>query len=391
MKKLLLSAILLTIAVIANAQTIYLCKDGNYTTKDISVGLEIDLTQDYDSITFAEPQFERIVSINYNGASAKVTIPVSVKGVTSTINGANVILTSTNTTDEITYVATGTSADGSLTINGEYKLTLQLDGLDLTSKSGAAIDIECGKRSALVLTDGTTNSITDAAGGLQKACLYCKGHLEIEGGGTLNVSSNTSHAIATKEYLQLKKTTGTINIVKSANDALHVGQYFQMSGGSINISETTVGDGIQAEVTKDPLDENNGQVIIKGGNINITIANQDMKGIKADSDITISGGTFDINAKGNGSRGIQTDGNMVIGAEDNATDITISATGAECTLADCAQDPHKCMGIKLDGNLTVNGGTTTVHNTGKKSKGIKVGGSYTNNGGTVNAKVEAAN
>ena len=45
------------------------------------------------------------------------------------------------------------------------------------------------------------------------------------------------------------------------------------------------------------------------------------------------------------------------------------------------------MGIKVDGNLTVTGGTTNVSNTGSKSRGIKVGGTYSKTGGTVNATI----
>ncbi len=391
MKKLILSSIFIASGILAQAQTMYLCKDGDYTTKEVTQGLEIDLTQGYDSITFTKPQIEPTVTIVYNGSSATVKKPSFVTGVSSTINGANVVITSDNVTEEIKYIVSGTSSNGSLTINGSYKLSLELAGLDLTSATGAALDIECGKRINLILADGKTNSLSDAASGSQKACFYCKGHLEVSGAGTLNVSGNKSHAISTKEYMQMKKTAGTINIVKAANDALHVGQYFQMNGGKISITSTTVGDGIQAESTSDAKDENNGQIIIKGGTLDITMANQDTKAIKADTDITISGGSFTINAEGNGSRGIQTDGNMTIGEEENATSILINATGGKCTLAECAQDPHNCMGIKVDGNLTINKGKVSVYNTGKKSKGIKVGGTYTANGGTISAVVESTN
>jgi len=41
--------------------------------------------------------------------------------------------------------------------------------------------------------------------------------------------------------------------------------------------------------------------------------------------------------------------------------------------------------MKIDGDLTINGGTVTVTNTGSKSRGIKVAGTYTKNGGTVSA------
>ena len=335
------------------------------------------------------------VFVTYNGSSASVSIPASVKSdVTATVDGAYVTITNTNVSNEVDFILSGESSNGGFTYNGSYKATVCLNGLSLTSQRGAALDIQCGKRIAIVLGDGTTNSLSDYAQGSQKACLYCKGHIEFEGGGTLNVTGNLTHAIKSKEYTQLKKSTGTINIVKAAGDAIHVGQFYQQNGGTVNITSTTQGDGIQVEyltldddVTVDPDKEFNGQIFIKGGNLNLEASHEDCEAIKCPALFTISGGTFQIKASGNGSRGMQTDGNMVIGEEDSSTNITIAATGGLCTNEDHEDDPHRCMGMKIDGNLTVNAGTVTVTNTGEKSRGIRCG-TYTKNGGTVNANVK---
>ncbi len=390
MKKTIITTLLAITGITANAQTIYLCKDGDYTTRQITQGLEVN-PADYDSITFSKPQITPVVRVTYSGSSATVAIPSFISSqVSASVSGANVTINSTTTDEEVTYLASGTSSQGSLTINGQYKLTLQLNALNLTSSTGAAIDIQCGKRTNLILTEGTVNTLADAANGIQKAALYCRGHLEVEGAGTLKVSGNHSHAIATKEYLQLKRTAGTIDIVSSANDAIHAGQYFMMNGGTINIDANTTNDGIQAEATTDPLDEFNGQIFIKGGTINATIAKaEDSKAIKADSDIAISGGTINIKANANGSRGIQTNGNLTISESDATTAITITAAGGKCTLTECADDPHKSMGIKADGTLTLQAGTVLVYNTGKKSKAVKVG-AYTYTGGTINVVPEVS-
>lgn len=397
MRKIFLTtALVLSSALSAFAQTIYICKDGDYTEASITDGLEISLSGDIDSITFSKPQMEKVVNIVYDGAQAKVTIPSFVQGVScSSGTSSDVVLTSTNITDEIIYNVVGSSSDGSLVIEGDYKLTIRLNGVDLTSKKGAAIYVKCGKRIAVDMADGTVNSFADAANGTQKACIYTKGHFEFEGAGTLNVTGNANHAIASKEYLQIKKSVKAINILKAANDAIHAGQYFQMNGGELNITKTTVSDGIQAEYELDDNDaiiqdeENTGGVVIKGGTLNITMENsEDAKAIKAEGDIDISGGTFVINAVSNGTRGIQTDGDLIISEDNNPTSITINAKGAKCTLAEDVDDPHRCMGMKIDGNMTVNAGTINVYNTGSKSKGIKVVGVYTVKGGTVNASID---
>jgi hypothetical protein len=108
---------------------------------------------DIDSITFTLPSFASSSSkviINYSGSTATVSIPSSLASkVTSTISGANVVITSTEAANEIEYQLQGSSSDGSFTFNGAYKCTMTLNGLSLTSTTGAAIDIECGKRIAL--------------------------------------------------------------------------------------------------------------------------------------------------------------------------------------------------------------------------------------------------
>ena len=91
------------------------------------------------------------VNIVYNGASATVTTAGNVAAyVTATVSGAHVTIAQSNTDavdgDEITYVLSGTTADGSLTLSGSYKCTVSLAGVTLTNPSGAAINITNSKR-----------------------------------------------------------------------------------------------------------------------------------------------------------------------------------------------------------------------------------------------------
>ncbi len=336
------------------------------------------------------------INVEYNGTTATVRVPKAIeKDVTVAQDGAHVTITNTNVSNQVELVVRGQSQDGSLTYVGQYKCTFIIDGLKLTSLRGAALDIQCGKRVALEMTDGSVNSLADLTGGIQKGCLYCKGHLEISGNGTLNITGNARHGIATKEYLQIKRSTGAINIVKAASDGIHCGQYFQMNGGTVTIDANTTADGIQAEyvmlsddVTPDNSKEDNGKIMIKGGTINATIAHEDCKGIKADSDVMLSGGTINILAQGNGSRGIQTDGSVTMSETDAPLSITIQAAGDKCTLDECAADPHKSMCIKMEGNLDINAVTTlNVTATGKKAKLIKVDGTAYLHGNSQYASV----
>ena len=338
-------------------------------------------TADIDSITIV-----KMVTVTYDGASATVDLGNSTD-ITYEVDGAHVTLTNTNTTEEMEVELSGTSTDGSFTYVGSYKCKIHLSGLSLTSTRGAAIDIQNGKRIDLILTDGTVNTLVDCAGGTQKAALYCKGHMEISGSGSLNVQGKTKHAIGTNEYLLLKKSAGAITVTEAVGDAIHAGQYFEMNGGTLNISGMA-GDGIQAEATNNTEDEFNGQFFINGGSITMTVTSDDTKGIKSTDGGYIHGGTLDIVASGAGSKGIKTGTFLVINEDAGTTNINIRATGAKYT-DPVTKETSRCMGMNVGTTLEISAGTVTVVNTGSGSKGIKVATTYYAYGGTVTASIEA--
>ena len=331
-------------------------------------------TSEVDSITMVH-----LITVTWNGAQATIE-KGNVLGVDCSVQGGNVVINSTNTHNELEMVLQGTSSNGSLTYTGSYKCKFYLNGLNLTSTTGAALDIQCGKRVALILNEGTNNVLVDAANGLQKAALYCKGHLEIEGAGNLTVTGRAKHAICTKEYLQLKKSTGKVTVNGAVSDAIHAGQYFLMNGGTVTISGQQ-GDGIQTEiltldddVTPNPDKEFNGQVFIKGGTVNITVAGNSKKGIKSDDKMTISGGNITVEASGNGSKGISVGKHLLINQDSGTTVIIVSATGT--TYSDDDDNDSYCTGIKVKKNIAITVGTLGVANKGKQSRGIKVDGLY---------------
>ena len=332
-------------------------------------------TNKVDSITFVH-----IITVTWDGAQATVE-KGNVLGVDYSVQGADVVINSTNTHNELEFVLQGTSTDGSLTYTGTYKCKFYLNDLKLISQKGAALDILCGKRVAMILNDGTENILKDAANGLQKAALYCKGHLEIEGGGSLTVTGNCRHGICTKEYLQIKKSTGKITVNGAVSDAIHAGQYFLMNGGTVTVSGQQ-GDGIQTEiltldddVTPNPDKEFNGQIFIKGGTLNVTVTGNTRKAIKSADKMTISGGTLDITASGKGSKGISVDKHLLINQDSESTLIQVFATAGVYSDAETDEDT-RCMGIKVDKNMAITAGTLRVSNTGSQSRGIKVDGQY---------------
>ena len=336
----------------------------------------------------ASAQSTGTIDIVFNGTSATVSIPTSITGVTSYINGANVSLTSTTQTTEYTYRVSGTSTDGSLTINGSYKLTLVLAGITLTNAhGGAAIDIECGKRISVVMEEGSVNTLSDAPLGSQKAAFYFKGHPEFEGGGTLNVTGKLKHAISAKEYLELKGTTGIINILGAVSDGIHCGKgaagnannYFEMSGGTVNITNVC-SDGIDSDdfgvvkikggaLSINVKDGGSGikadsTLTIKGGSINIAVAGSDADGIRSDYAINICGGNTDIFVGGDGSKGIksktQTTSTVNGGGTIHISGGTIHIEHSGDTFTETTGETSSCVGITADKTLTQTDGTVSI-------------------------------
>jgi len=180
-------------------------------------------------------------------------------------------------TGEIEYILSGSSSNGSFYLEGSYKAGVSLAGLTLTNPSGAAIDIQNGKRIHLSVKRGTENTIVDGTSGVSdawKGALQCKGHLEFKGYGSLTVTGKYNNAIWSKEYIEVKNCT--IHVVGAANDAVNCNQYFLMESGVMNLSGFK-GDGIQVskKTTGGVVDtgaENTGNFTMTGGTINIDMS-----------------------------------------------------------------------------------------------------------------------
>lgn len=230
-----------------------------------------------DRVEFvSQTECPAVISVTYNGNTAQVENPFLLAGVSAEVDGAYVTVRNTDTTTEYTTELAGTTTDGGFLYEGSYKTTLVLNGVNITSQHGAAIDIQCGKRVAMELKKGTVNTLADAADGQQKAALYCKGHLEIDKSGTLNVTGRAAHAISAKEYIVLKKSAGIINVLGAKGDGIHCRQYFCAKGFDVNISNVG-GDGIQAEAEDVAEGETyqeeyqNGSINIADGSMTITV------------------------------------------------------------------------------------------------------------------------
>lgn len=329
-----------------------------------------------DVVDMAYVEVPESFSVKYLGDSVRVDNPYFLRGVSASVSGANVTVTNDNTDEELTFSLSGVTSNGSFLYNGSYKTTVILEGVSIANPQGPAIDLQCGKRVALELVKGTVNTLVDGADGDWKAALYCKGHLEIDKAGTLNVTGYTRHAISAKEYIQLKKAQGTINILGAKSDGIHCQQYFLANGYEVNINNVA-GDGIQAELSGDEAyaeDLPDGSLWINGGSVKINCANNDASGLKADSNLTIneekSTPLVHIIMSGEGSKGMKASDTVSI----LAGDVNVSNSGAVLKEG-TDQQTAKC--ISADKAVCLTGGEITLSTAGVGGKCVKSDGTFT--------------
>ena len=268
-----------------------------------------------------------MVRINFDGETATVTGNPS--SVFVTIEGAHVTITST--AKRLRYIVTGTTTNGSLKFYGEKKFQLQLNGVDITNPTGAAINNQCGKSLYLVLNEGTVNTLRDGENYTmvddedQKGALFSEGQILVSGKGKLDIYSVGKHCMASDDYI------------------------FVRPGCQLYMNSTS-GHGIKA---KD-------YVYIKGGVINMEIAADGAKGINCDSLVYITGGRTTIITSGTSRAELDEEGNEV-------------STGV--------------AGVKADWNFTMTGGKLNIKCTGDDAKGINVAQPLLFTGGELNIVV----
>ena len=392
---------------------------------------------------------DNTVAVVYDGSAASITVAGNIaKDLTIAYSGAHVsIVQSADVAQEITYTLSGSSTDGGFYNEGSYKATVELNNLVLTNVSatysGAAIHIQNSKRIKIKPMTGTTNTLVDAASGEQKGCLYVKGHAEFAQKGTLNVTGNVKHGIKCGEYFQIKNST--INILGAAGDGINCEQFFLMESGTISI-KNVADDGLQCDledpdtgstgITTDHEDEDSGNIYFSGGSFTAAVTADAAKGMKSEGDMYISGGTINVTTSGGGvwdatnlkakaasclsadgvmeisggtltltstgagGKGLSGDstftvsGSPVIKVATNGQAIVASSTGtlsivSNSSTLDHYDSDYKCSpkGIKMDGDIIINGGTISVTTSGAGGEGIESKKTLTVNDGhiTVNA------
>jgi hypothetical protein len=252
-------------------------------------------------------QDDNTVEILYSGTTASVSVAANIAPYVTVESGdsphvrlkqsddfAGIDATADNPDGEIFYVLSGVSSDGEFYLEGAYKCTVELNGLNITNPTGPAINLQNGKRVAVSAKKEKTNTITDGSNEDYNGCLHCKGHLKFKGKGTLNVWANSRHGVYSKEYLEVKNLT--LNIYNAPKDGIHCKNYMLVESGTVTL--TSCGDdAIQVELdgsestgpTPEHEDEDSGNFYQEGGTLAVNSCAG--KAVKADGDISLTGGS----------------------------------------------------------------------------------------------------
>ena len=297
-------------------------------------------------------------------------------GVEVTVNGGHVTANH-GSTKKVCYVVSGTTTNGSLTVIGDKKYAVQLNGVNITNPDSAALNLISGKRAYIILTDGTTNTLTYGTGGSQKGALYCKGKLLFNGSGSLSVTGHTNNGIHSADYIVFRKGN-KISVKSTANHGIKANDGIFINGGILNVEVSAAATkGINCE---SHIIVNGGRTtVITSGNGTWDSEDQECKGaagIKADSTLTVNAGELWLKSIGSGGKGINVDTEATF----NGGSVYIVTTGGQFAYNNDTSSPK---GIKVDGNLTINGGTIWVRTSGKNGEGIETKSELNITGGEV--------
>ena len=340
--------------------------------------------------------FSNRVTVIFNGNTASVESNNS--SIKSYITGAYVGLDMTSVSG-VEVIVKGKSSDGGLKIYSDNKYKLTLNGLDLTSKRGPAINSQAGKRVYLHLANGTTNRLTDcatyqddhytmagSANEDRKGALFTEGHIIVSGYGALVVAGKYKHAIVTDGYYY-QRPGSTVAVTEAVKNGIHVkgdsddGIGAKIMGGMVYATVSgTAGKGLKCDM----------DIVVEGGKFDMTTSgnatyDSDSKDtssascLKSDTNINIEAGTLNLKSSGTGGKGISADADIIF----DGGNVNISTTGGQYKYS--SQLTSSPKGVRADGNITINGGSINISVTGKSegSEGLESKNTITINGGDL--------
>lgn len=270
------------------------------------------------------------------------------EGIGAEINGNVVTIMSPGV-----YELTGSSSDAKIIIEAEgADVKLLLNGINLTSQSGAVIDCESAKLLTICSVGNTKNVISDTVNYTfpdgddePDAAIFSRSDTAISGSGELVVNGLYKDAIKCKDGLSI--SCGKL-IINAEDDGITGKDYTVVYDGDISI--TSGGDGIKSTNSND---EALGYVTIMDGTINIACMND---GIQAENLLTISGGNISVKAGGDVA-----DEEITASSSDIFDrDFRNKFFGQGGSSSSNTESSDSCKGLKADGDISISGGEFNI-------------------------------
>ena len=307
-----------------------------------------------DSIIFKPAQDiePNTIYVEFNNNVATVRHEITSEDFVVNVDGANVSIVNSSV-ENLNYYLSGTSNDGSFSLESEVAYNLILDNIELTSTSTVPLNLTKNVERNIMLANGSVNVLTDNSDSDGKAVINTKGATNISGNGTLTINANKKHGISSDNDININGVTLNINHTADAskglksdcNISLTDSNVTIVSSGSLTLEELDLGydptycTAIGADLNFE----------MNGGNLSITLPESNVagRGIKVDGNITIFDGNINIVSHGGGDTYTNSDGEI---------------------------DSYKSSCIKADGNIYFYDGNIILEATGAAGKCVNADG-----------------
>ncbi len=367
---------------------------GNNTLTEITDDSSDSVTQ--DEVNFSETDTEQFTErdgeTSYDESRA-ITVKLNGSSATASDNSVKISGSTVTITEDTTHIISGSLSDGMIIIDAPdtAKLQLVLNGVDITSKTSAALYIKEADKVFVTLVGenilengGEFKSIDDSN---IDGAIFSKQDVTFNGNGSLDVNSSAGHGIVGKD--DIKFTSGSYNIAASSH-AIGANDSVRVKNASLTLDAGK--DGIHCENNDDST---KGYVYIESGTFKIE---SEGDGISAGNYLQVKNGTVHILAGGGYENGTKEHsdnfgnfgggfggggrpaggGGGMRGQSKTSGNITATPTATTTTDSDSSSS---MKGIKSGNSMLISGGTFTIDSA---DDSVHSNISATINGGTFN-------
>ena len=375
MKKFLVALFLGLITSCANAQNAMWIYNSNGTVSTYNIA-EIDslnfspnmidmlLYHDGNNNNFSVSEIDSIifrpaqdiepssVYVEFNNNGATVRHEITSEDFIVNVDGANVSIVNSSV-ENLNYYLSGTTNDGSFSLESEVSYNIILDNIELTSATTVPLNLPKNVERNIILSNGSTNILTDYTDSDGKAVINTKGATNISGNGMLTINANKKHGISSDNDIKINGVTLNINHTADASKGLK-------SDSNITLTDSDVTIVSSGSLTLEELDNGYDPTYctaigadlnfeMNGGSLSITLPESNVagRGIKVDGDITVFNGDVNIISHAGGDTYTNSDGEI---------------------------DSYKSSCIKADGNIYFYDGNIILEATGAAGKCVNADG-----------------